>query len=242
MASKNSPPKLLNTPNNAPLGHAPSILQLSLWDLLAEAVRVPLAAELTVLFDDLDEVIVSLPVEQRMSVVGEGVVRLGEIVCLRAENYLQEVNYLLQPEQEPSMPLDAFDRYVRQSMAVDLDQFCAAPELPEVERCYVRSVADPMSEEEAIAEIVAAIYDAEPESPLELTHDEDVSGWAAQIREAMANCGEMRLLELQRRSRLPLVDVWLGLILGDTGCLVRRRSWGIVEGEGFYAIDGVWVK
>jgi hypothetical protein len=73
-------------------------------------------------------------------------------------------------------------------------------------------------------------------------HSEDVELWAAQIREAMVSCGEMRLLELQRRSQLPLVDVWLGLLLGDTGCLVRRRSWGAVDGEGFYGGDGLWVK
>jgi hypothetical protein len=74
--------------------------------------------------------------------------------------------------------------------------------------------------------------------------------WAARIRESItsgtaelnANYGKMRLLELQRRSGLPLVDVWLGLIVGDTGCLVRRRSWGVVDGEGFYAIGGIWVK
>jgi hypothetical protein len=73
-------------------------------------------------------------------------------------------------------------------------------------------------------------------------HSEDVELWAARIRSSMANCGEMRLLELQRRSQLPLVDVWLGLLLGDTGCLVRRRSWGDLEGEGFYGIGGLWVK
>ncbi len=73
-------------------------------------------------------------------------------------------------------------------------------------------------------------------------HSEDVELWAAKIRQAMANCGEMRLLELQRRSGLSLVDVWLGLLLGDTGCLVRRRSWGVADGEDFYGRDGVWVR
>ncbi len=72
-------------------------------------------------------------------------------------------------------------------------------------------------------------------------HSEDVELWAGRIREAMVHCGEMRLLELQRRSRLSLVNVWLGLILGNTGYLVRRLSWGIVDGEDFYAIDGLWV-
>ena len=73
-------------------------------------------------------------------------------------------------------------------------------------------------------------------------HSEDVELWAVLIRQAMANCGEMRLRELQRRSRLSLVDVWLGLLLGDTGCSVQRRSWGVVEGEDFYGGDGLLVK
>jgi hypothetical protein len=63
-------------------------------------------------------------------VAGEGLARVGEIVGLRAEIYLQEINYLLYPEQEPVMVLDVFDRlwrkrsyrYVRQSMVVDLEQ------------------------------------------------------------------------------------------------------------------------
>ncbi len=242
MVSKNLPPKLSNIQSNAPSGHAPSILQLSLWDLLAEANKVPLAAELTVLFDDLDQVLADLPIEQRISVAGEGLAKVGEIVGLRAEIHLQEINQLLHPEQEPLVSLDAFDRYVRQSMVVDLSQFIAPLDLPDVGRGYVRSAMEPMSEEEAIAEIVAAIYDAESESPLELTHDEDISGWAAKIRSAMANCGEMKLLELQRRSGLSLVDVWLGLLLGDTGYLMRRRSWGVVDGEDFYGGDGNTVR
>jgi hypothetical protein len=113
-------------------GHV-SIRQLSLWDLLAEATRVPLDAQLWMLFEDLDEAIVNLSIDQQIFVAGEGLARVGEIVGLRAELHLQEINYLLHPEQEPVMALDVFDQYVRQSMVVDLEQFCAAPELPEVE-------------------------------------------------------------------------------------------------------------
>jgi hypothetical protein len=32
------------------------------------------------------------------------------------------------------------------------------------------------------------------------------------------------LVELQQQSGLSLVDVWLGLLLGDTECVVRRQS------------------
>ncbi len=128
---------------------------------------------------------------------GEGLARVGEIVGLRAESYLQEINYLLHSEQEPVMALDVFDRlwrkrsyrYVRQSMVVDLDQFCAAPELPEVERGYVRGLVEPMSEDEVRAVVVAAIHDDELESPFALAHNEDIGGWSTKIGDYLVACG-----------------------------------------------------
>jgi hypothetical protein len=210
-------------------GHV-SIRQLSLWDLLAEATRVPLDAQLWMLFEDLDEAIANLPIEQQISVAGEGLARVGEIVGLRAESYLQEINYLLHPDQEPVMALDAFDRYVRQSMVVDLEQFCAAPELPEVERGYVRSaLVEPMTEEEAEAEVVAAICDEE--SPLALAHDEDIGGWSARIGDCLVEAGEsMGFWSIVEATGLAPVEVLLGLLLG--GLLIVRS--GTLGDEDFY--------
>jgi hypothetical protein len=184
---------------------------------------VPLDAQLWMLFEDLDEAIDGLPIEQQISVAGEGLARVGEIVGLRAESYLQEINYLLHPEQEPVMALDVFDRpwrkrsyrYVRQSMVVDLEQFCAAPELPEVERSYVRAVVEPMSEEEVRAEVIAAIHDEEPESPFALAHDEDVGGWSARIGDCLVVCGgSMGFWSIVTATKLAPVEVLLGLLLG----------------------------
>jgi hypothetical protein len=240
MTSKNSLVRSLNTQSNAPSGHVPSILQLSLWDLLAEATRVPLDAQLWMLFEDLDEAIANLPTEQQISVAGEGLARVGEIVGLRAESYLQEINYLLHPNQEPVMALDVFDRYVRQSMGVDLEQFCAAPELPEVERGYVRSIAvEPLTEEEVRAEVVAAIHDEEPESPLALAHDEDISGWSARIKDYLAKAGgSMAFWSIVDATGLAPVEVFLGLLLGS-GYSIERSGAGC--DEDFYWGGGILV-
>ncbi len=233
MASKNSLPKSSNTQSNVPSGHAPSILQLSFWDLLAEATRVPLDAELSMLFDDLDEAIANLSIDQQIFVAGEGLARVGEIVGLRAEIHLQEINYLLHPEQEPVMALDVFDRYVRQSMVVDLEQFCAAPELPEVERGYVRSaVVEPMSEEQVMAEVIAAIHDEEPESPFALAHDEDIGCWSARIGDCLLEAGgSMGFWSIVEVTRLKAIEVWLGLLLGSGAFMERSGAGG---DEGFY--------
>jgi hypothetical protein len=175
---------------------------------------VPLDAQLWMLFEDLDEAIDGLPIEQQISVAGEGLARVGEIVGLRAESYLQEINYLLHPDQEPVMALDAFDRYVRQSMVVDLEQFCAAPELPEVERGYVPAV-EPMSEEEVRAEVIAVIHDEELESSFALAHDEDIGGWSARIGDCLVEAGgSMGFWSIVEVTGLAPVEVLLGLLLG----------------------------
>jgi hypothetical protein len=232
MGSKNSPVKSLNTRSNALSGHVPSIRQLCLWDLLAEATRVPLDAQLWMLFEDLDEAIAGLPIEQQISVAGEGLAQVGEIVGLRAESYLQEINYLLHPEQEPVMALDVFDRYVRQSMVVDLEQFCAAPWLPEVERGYVRAVVEPISEEEMRAEVVAAIHDEEPQSPFALAHDEDIGGWSARIGDCLVGCGgSMGFWSIVEVTGLAPVEVLLGLLLGEL-LIAFGAEWD--TGENFY--------
>jgi hypothetical protein len=225
MASKISPFKSLNTQSNDS-----SIRQLCLWDLLAEATRVPLDAQLWMLFEDLDEAIVNLSIDQQIFVAGEGLARVGEIVGLRAEIHLQEINYLLHPEQEPVMALDVFDRpwrkrsyrYVRQSMVVDLEQFCADPELPEVE---------PMSEEEVRAEVIAATHYEEQESPFALAHDEDIGGWSVRIGDCLMACGgSMGFWSIVQATGLRPVEIWLGLLLGAGASMERSGVW-------FWGID-----
>jgi hypothetical protein len=42
----------------------------------------------------------------------------------------------------------------------------------------------------------------------------------------------MPLLDLQGRSGLSLVDLWLGLLLGDTGCSIAPLAPGAIERSG----------
>jgi hypothetical protein len=54
--------------------------------------------------------------------------------------------------------------------------------------------------------------------------------------------GEMLLVELQQQSGLKLVDVWLGLLLGDTGCSIRRQlSCDVEFNVDFYDQSGIWI-
>ena len=53
---------------------------------------------------------------------------------------------------------------------------------------------------------------------------------------------EMLLVELQQKSGLNQVDLWLGLLLGDTGCSIRRQlSCEIDFNVDFYDRQGIWI-
>jgi hypothetical protein len=120
-----------------------------------------------------------------------------------------------------------------------LEQFCKAPELPEVERGYVRSVVEPMSEEEVRAVVAAAIHDEELESPFALAHDEDIGGWSARIGDCLIACGgSMRFWSIVEVTGLKPVEVWLGLLLGN-GSLIERSGGG--DDDGFYRCGGLLV-
>jgi hypothetical protein len=57
--------------------------------------------------------------------------------------------------------------------------------------------------------------------------------------QTLSKVGEISLLELQMRSKLSLVDLWLGLLLGDTGCSIERSGTG--GDEDFYWGGGILV-
>ena len=101
---------------------------------------------------------------------------------------------------------------------------------------------------EALAEISDEVVTEEMEVArvadlvLGNAHREEIALWASRIREVMVECEEMLLVELQEKSGLNLVDLWLGLLLGDTGCSIRRQLSCEVEfSVDFYDRVGIWV-
>jgi hypothetical protein len=227
----------------------PVVVQLSLWDYLDTASKTPVDADLFGLLDRVEQSIEFLPTSEKLAVAGEAILRLGEIYGSRCAVTLAEIGYLSHPEREPCLPLDAFDVYVRQSSFVDLEQFIEAPELPEVERGYERgSVVRELTVAEVLAEIGDEVVTDEmkvaqvAQLVLGIAHGEEIELWASRIRGVMVESGEMLLVELQQKSGLNLVDVWLGLLLGDTGCLLRRQLSCEVEfSVDFYDRQGIWI-
>jgi hypothetical protein len=227
----------------------PVVVQLSLWDYLDTASKTPVDADLFGLLDRVEQSIEFLPTSEKLAVAGEAIRRLGEIYGDRCAVTLAEIGYLSHPDREPCLPLDAFDLYVRQSSFVDLEQFIGAIELPEVERGYERgSVVRELSVAEALAEVCDEVVTEEMEVArvsnlvLGIAHGEEIELWASRIRDVMIESGQMLLVELQQQSGLSLVDVWLGLLLGNTGCSLRRQLDCEIEFSiDFYDRAGIWI-
>jgi hypothetical protein len=222
---------------DSPLPSAmPDVIQLTIWDRLSLATTNSVGADFLGLLTEVDESIEQLPPNDRLGAAGEAIRRLGEIYADRSAMQLSEIEYLFRPEQEPIMSLDAFDRYVRQSMMVDLEQFIEAPELPEYEREYNLTVVREQSKAEILAEIGES-KEIDPEvayrTAIALAHDEDVSAWGAAISKRLEEWGQpMSLLELQGSIEMPLVQVWLALLLN--GMTLEQRG-------DFYQTEQVWV-
>jgi hypothetical protein len=213
----------------------PDVIQLTIWDRLSLATTNSVGADFLGLLTEVDESIEQLPLNDRLGAAGEAIRRLGEIYADRAAMQLSEIEYLFRPEQEPVMSLDAFDRYVRQSMVVDLEQFIEAPELPEYEREYNLTVVRERTKAEILAEIESEEIDPEVayRDAIALAHDEDVSAWGEAISARLEEWGEpVSLLELQGSIEMPLVQVWLALLLN--GISLEQRG-------DFYQTEQVWI-
>jgi hypothetical protein len=146
------------------------------------------------------------------------------------------------------LPSDAFDRYVRQTMEVDFEQFIEPlaslsrkkserqeitegdSVVGELDRAAVLQVLDEqMSQEPKLTEV--EIFNR----TLALAHDEDVSTWTAAIAHWMQqHRSSLPLMELVQAVQMPLLNVWLGVLLGDEFVVEQRGQ--------FYDLSGVWIS
>jgi hypothetical protein len=135
---------------------------------------------------------------------------------------------------------DAFDSYVRQSMVVDFDQFIeplqSLPRKISEERKSGNSIVGEIDKEiliQVLEQKSLLSMEEEFERAISTAHAEDVSAWVEAIAQCITdNSYPIRLMDLQKAVQLPIIETWLGLLLGDFNLEQR--------GE-FYDSNGVWI-
>ena len=205
----------------------PQQLELDLWQILAVAQAEPATVGFIELCGHLD----GLNLVDGARAVGE----IAEIYRVRAETILTEITAAYLPVKEPVLPNELWAHLYRTTFVLRDEHLYL-----EVEHDYPQErqsvIKWGLEADELVTEamIQASVFGN--------AHCEEIELWASRIRGVMVECGEMLLVELQQQSGLNLVDLWLGLLLGDTGCLLRRQLSCKVEfGVDFYDRQGIWI-
>ena len=215
-------------------------LELDLWDVISTARQTPENVNLPMVFQLLDLTLVDLDTRSQLRIAGEAVCQIADLFCDRS-SFLFEELHSRTANGEPLMAGDAFDRYVRQSMVVDFDQFIeplqGLPRKKAVEPIKNGNSIVQEIDKETLIQVLEQeslpSFEEEFERAISTAHAEDVSSWAKEIAHCIAtNFSPMRLIDLQAALPLPIVGIWLGLLLGDFK-LEQRGS--------FYDSNEIWI-
>jgi hypothetical protein len=197
-------------------------LELDLWDVLSTARQTPEDVNFLMVFKLLDLTLVELDTRSQLRIAGEAVCQIADLFCDRS-NFLFEELYARAAKGEPIMADDAFDRYIRQSMVVDFDQFIeqlqSLPRKSPEQAKSINSVVAEIDKEVLIKSLEQESllsFEEEFERAISTAHAEDVSAWIEAIAYSLkTNDLPMRLLALHDSLQLPIIEVWLGLLLGN---------------------------
>jgi hypothetical protein len=213
---------------------------MTIWDVLDEMSEAPPTSSLAPVWECLDTELESLPIEARLSTAALAFSQIADILKSRAEMLLQDTrdrNSLL----GPIISTDLFAGLVRTTMHLDLDDLIE-PQTPQTFKphgphqfLYLNQEGDSVVAPVEKANVLAMLDEVTTlEDVRNLASDEDVEKWQSAIANYLINVkDEISLVRLQRVLQMPMVEVWLGLLLG--GFTLEQRG-------DFYHNHNVWVK
>ncbi len=222
-------------------------LELLLWEVLKDATIAPDDADLGQLLTVMDEALLNLDTVGQLQVAAEAIAQITQVFCDRSTLAFEELE-ATHSDEGPVMPSDAFDRYVRQAMEADFEQFIEPLEslprkvserqnLPDENGSVVgeldqvallQALDEQMSQHPGLTEV--EVFNR----AMEIAHDEDISTWTGAIAQWMEaqNISTIPLVQLQQSIEMPLIQLWLALLFG--GYAIEQR------GE-FYETGQIWI-
>ncbi len=206
--------------------------QLTIWTLLDRVSVAPLDANII----ELSNWIGTLDLES----AGDALVSWGVSYRDRAIQLLDEwqLKSPLAPAElvEPSFDVSMFDDLVLGRMEWDLGDLV---ETIEAEYPTGRQAAPKIT----VVSKDAALELADLQAALDTAHDENVSEWSDRLKIWFKhNPRNISILDLSTSLNVPEIEVWLGLLLGDTECRIWRQSEEKRDiAVDFYSLDGLLV-
>ncbi|NJP22424.1 MAG: hypothetical protein HC763_29240 [Hydrococcus sp. CRU_1_1] len=211
-----------------------------LWDLLEEATESPEAFAYSQIWTLFDEILETLPVEQHLSIAAKVFSKSASNLDKRSQQLLKDWSDSTNP-QGPTVEDDIFSGLVRTSVQLDLDDLIA----PLPDQTFKKYGSRPsrslnpndsvvaVVEKEKVLEMVKQIETIEDLRAL--AGDEDVGRWQSAIANYLASeeYSEIQLVQLQQALSMPMVEVWMGWMLGD---------YQLSQQGDFYETEGVLIE
>jgi hypothetical protein len=225
-------------------------LELDLWKILQEASSDPVAAEFLPIWQALDQVLPNLAIVEQLKIAANTIGQVADIFQVQAGFIFEELDATA-TNDGPTMAADGFDRYVRQYMTIDFEDYIAEPEaLPRAPRTAKEvedgfySVAESV-EKDLLLEVLhdeIGLTEAEAHAEaLSVAHGEDISLWIELIRAQLLSIdGVIELEQLRSMLNLHFIELWLGLLLGGYG--LSRAACEIEDEAAFYSAIGILVQ
>ncbi len=208
--------------------------------LADDAIAHPDAADIAKLWQLFDQLLDTIPENDRLHWAGNAIAQLASICLARAEHFLalwDEKNRL--NLEEPILTADMLSGVLRQSMALSIDGLLENPlvqhrnpRLPNFDDD--ESVAG-IVDKTALLNVIDCAQEAESlENTIAIAHDEAVSVWITQIADYLAHHtrSAVPLVTLSRDINMPLTQVWLALLL--SGYPIEQRG-------SFYDTESLYV-
>uniref|UniRef100_B8HYS3 Uncharacterized protein n=1 Tax=Cyanothece sp. (strain PCC 7425 / ATCC 29141) TaxID=395961 RepID=B8HYS3_CYAP4 len=218
-------------------------LELNLWGSLEAAAQVPQTADLRSLCQVLERTLEGQALTDQLAIAGNAMVQLSEVYADRAAGMIEAWERRYQP-QEPVIDLDDCADLLVQSLSLDVSDLFEAPEpvaYPVNRKGAERtgSIVGEVAKADLLDWIEETCVEIPPDRAtveqgiLNLAHDENVQETIAAIAAYLAEKGGSYLIKLREELPMNLVDLWLGLLLGNFILMQRSR---------FYDVEGIWVK
>lgn len=227
-------------------------LELDLWQSLETAVKFPQTADFPKLYDSLDFALSQQSTLEQLLLGAEAISQLSQIYAARVELLLSDWERRYNPT-EPVIDLEECVGLFVQSLHLNVADLFESPDsvhypanrqirspvdprgslVGQVDKAVLLAVVDQLSEEHSPTE-------AEVREQLrQLAGEENVKKWQQAIAHQMQQrSGEaVSLMQLQQVLELSLIEVWLGLLLGEQ----EQYQWETSR-EFYHEAEQLWLR
>ncbi len=221
-------------------------LELDLWQSLETASRFPETANLRSLCDALERILSDQPLIDQLNMAGDVLVQLSEVHAARADILISQWEHQHNPN-EPVVNLEGCADLFVQSLALDVADLFEDPEPVQ----YPGNRKKPTQAESSVVgqvdkDALLDWIDVAVEQPLDeiqmaeqirdLAHEENIEEWSRAIAQYFQQPrSKIRLPDLQRALEMPMVEIWLGLLMG--GYSLEQQG-EFYDGQNLWIING----